>query len=151
MYLEDCKNYRADFREAVELCITGKATKEQALQLLEFRYEFATIDVKKQMGGNLVLLLALISQESTENLNDKFIEACKHNYASKGFVAAHTFLEKIREELILCYENDVEVLGGKEKGEEEFYEMVESARELHSKNKAITELYEICKSKIEVL
>lgn len=40
MTLEDCRNYRKDFRECVEKCITGELGREQALRLLKSRHEF---------------------------------------------------------------------------------------------------------------
>jgi hypothetical protein len=143
MLLEDCKNYRADFRAVVEDCITGKITKEQGLKLLESRYKFESIDIKENYRR-------ITDKPINEQLIDELIATMQKNFDTYLPSALETInivdLTNKQKELI----NDIEE--GKT-GSIQRYVENESVilLDLIQKQADIERIYKSCKSELENL
>ncbi len=137
MILEDCNNYREKLRECVELYILGKITKEQALKLLNSRYNFI-MPAKK-----MILSDRVISEKNTSDFLD--------------FLKTDNFDEANNEEDLIHYFSNrkhkmSKILKIKEYGNDNILKEAEKmGYTILSYIDEITNLYNFCKKELEEL
>jgi hypothetical protein len=138
------------FHQLADGCITGKKSKEQALQQLLIIYNSVYKDIKKELGEDHISFCCYVPCKF-----DKWIKICDGAERNKSrdskWMTSHNIIQKVIEKVTAKYKENV--LAELDKAESvatsDVMKEVNDIQNMCRENRRLKELYKIYKTKIE--